>query len=78
MSTQITIRLPDDQVQFLDHLVSVGHASSRANAVATAIAREQHYRDVLHDIQRLQATGDDEDLANLADYLTNQPRPDLD
>jgi Arc/MetJ-type ribon-helix-helix transcriptional regulator len=41
MTTQITVRLPDETVAFIDNLVLEGKAPSRAAAVATALRREQ-------------------------------------
>jgi Arc/MetJ-type ribon-helix-helix transcriptional regulator len=41
MTTQITVRLPDDLVRFADQLVASGRRSSRAHVVASALEREQ-------------------------------------
>ena len=41
MSRQLTVRLPDDLVAFIDARIERGHASSRAAVVAAAIERER-------------------------------------
>ena len=41
MTTQITVRLPDEAVAFLDKLVESGQEKSRAAAVAHALWRER-------------------------------------
>ena len=41
MTTQITVRLPDEAVEFIDQLVAHGDAKSRAAVVAKALRREQ-------------------------------------
>jgi Arc/MetJ-type ribon-helix-helix transcriptional regulator len=78
MTIQITVRLPDDQVHFIDELVNAGQAVSRADAVAIAVRREQRYRTALDDIQRLRETGDDQDLDALTKSVSRTPMPDLD
>jgi Arc/MetJ-type ribon-helix-helix transcriptional regulator len=65
MSKQITVRLPDDQVDFLDHEVSSGHAPSRATAISRALSREQRRRRAERDLQILLRSDDDPDLAEL-------------
>jgi len=42
MSTQITIRLPDELVDFVDAEVAAHHCASRAALVAAAL---EHYRE---------------------------------
>ena len=63
MSTQITVRLPNDLVDFLDSQVAAGDAPSRASVVAQAIARERRHRVALEDARIYAATGEDADLA---------------
>ena len=41
MSVQVTVRLPDDLVKFIDQQVAEGKVPSRATAVAKALRREQ-------------------------------------
>lgn len=68
MSKQITVRLPDDQVDFLDHEVSSGNASSRASAISRALRREQRRRRAERDLLVMADSGDDPDLAGLHDW----------
>jgi Arc/MetJ-type ribon-helix-helix transcriptional regulator len=41
MSKQITVRLPDELVDFMDELVATDKATSRASVVARAMERER-------------------------------------
>lgn len=63
MSTQITVRLPDQAVAFLDAQVAAGAATSRAALVARAIERERRAVLAERDAAIYAATGDDADLA---------------
>lgn len=53
MTIQITIRLPDGLVAFVDALVADGVHTSRADAVAQALTREQRRRTALRDAEIL-------------------------
>jgi Arc/MetJ-type ribon-helix-helix transcriptional regulator len=44
MSIQIAVRLPDEQVAFLDREISQGHATSRAELVSRALRRMERER----------------------------------
>jgi Arc/MetJ-type ribon-helix-helix transcriptional regulator len=57
MSTQIAVRLPDDQVAFLDREVSQGHASSRAELVSKALRRMERERIAVRDLDIIIASG---------------------
>ena len=57
MSTQIAVRLPDEQVAFLDHEVSLGHARSRAELVGKALRRMERERIAAHDLGVIIASG---------------------
>lgn len=63
MSTQITVRLPDDVVEFIDSEVRSGAAASRASVVARAIERERRCRIAERDAAVYARLGDDPDLA---------------
>jgi Arc/MetJ-type ribon-helix-helix transcriptional regulator len=78
MSTQITVRLPDDQVDFLDAEVSAGHAPSRAAAIARALRREQRRRRAEQDLETVLAAGKDPELTALQDWAGHRTYPDLD
>lgn len=68
MTKQITVRLPDDQVDFLDQEVSSGHAASRATAISRALRREQRRRRAERDLHVLLESGDDPELAGLHEW----------
>lgn len=65
MTKQITVRLPDDQVDFLDQEVSSGNAPSRAAAISRALRREQRRRRAERDLQVLLESAEDPDIAGL-------------
>ncbi len=62
MTTQITVRLPDDAVAFIDAQVALGAAPSRAALVARAVERERRALIAERDAAIYAATGDDADL----------------
>ena len=68
MSKQITVRLPDDQVEFLDQEVSDGNAPSRAAAISRALRREQRRRRAERDLLVILGSGGDPDLAGLHEW----------
>lgn len=78
MSKQITVRLPDEQVAFIDALVAAGDATSRADVVARAVERERRRIVALRDVAILAGTRDESDLADLARYSAGLPRKHLD
>ena len=78
MSRQITVRLPDEQVDFLDLEVSDGRAASRAAAIAHALRREQRRRRAEQDLRTELDAGDDPDLVALQDWAAHRSYPDLD
>lgn len=81
MTTQITVRLDDELVEFIDGQVAGGRATSRAASVATALRREQRRLAAQHDaeIYASHAGEDDpDDLDALTAYASRTPMPDLD
>ena len=58
MTVQITVRLPDDAVAFIDEQVESGRSRSRAAALASMIARERHRVRAEADIAILHEVGD--------------------
>jgi len=78
MSTQITVRLPDDLVRSVDGLVASGDARSRASVVELAL--ERHLRRVLaeRDAAILAGVTAPDSLDVLAQWATTQPVQDLD
>jgi Arc/MetJ-type ribon-helix-helix transcriptional regulator len=77
MTRQIAVRLPDELVDFLDHLVQTGEASSRAAAVTHAIERERRRELAQQDAAILAHTEPDSDLNSLAEYAAHIPMNDL-
>ncbi len=69
MSKQITVRLPDDVVAFVDGLVSDGDATSRATVVTQALERERRRVVAARDAAILAQTGDDADMQALAEHV---------
>ncbi|MDN5854234.1 MAG: ribbon-helix-helix domain-containing protein [Actinomycetia bacterium] len=71
MSKQITVRLPDDLVDFIDDLVAQEAQPSRASVVARAVERERRRERAIRDaailIEKRNA-----DLDDLAAYAANQ------
>lgn len=73
MSTQITVRLDADLVQFVDQLVADGREKSRASVVSRALKREQRREAAERDARILAQLPRDEGLDDLAEYATRQP-----
>lgn len=73
MTVQITVRLPDDLVEFVDAAVASGAASSRADAVARALIRERRRQVALRDVAILRGQPVDRDLDALAGYAAEHP-----
>lgn len=51
MSTQITVRIPDDLVEFIDEQVTAGAGTSRADLIATLIRRQKARTRALADLE---------------------------
>lgn len=74
MSVQLTVRIPDELASFVDQDVADGHATSRADAIAKALAREQRRRAAERDVELLIAhKGEPNDLDGLAEHATKTP-----
>ena len=75
MTKQITVRLPDNIVEFIDHMVEEGDASSRAAVVSRAVARERRRELAEQDARILSASASasDDDLDDLAKYAVRTP-----
>lgn len=78
MSKQIAVRLPEDIVAFIDHLVDDGDAKSRAEVVTRAVDRERRREAAARDAAILARAGTDADLDGLAEYAASTPLSDLD
>lgn len=51
MTTQITVRLPDEEVEFIDRRVAAGQVPSRAAAVAEALRQMRRRLDQEEEIR---------------------------
>lgn len=78
MSKQITVRLPDELVEFMDRLVDDNKAASRASVVARAMERERRRELAEQDAAILAAHGDYDDLDGLAVAAGGTVLADLD
>jgi len=73
MTIQITVRLPNDLVDFVDSEVASGVVTSRADAVARALVRERRHRTALADVAILRSGVQDDDLDSLAAHTAAHP-----
>lgn len=79
MSTQITVRLPDELVRLVDDLVASGEARSRASVVERALERELRRVVMERDVAILRGdAGRRDDLDGLAAWAQHQPVGGLD
>jgi Arc/MetJ-type ribon-helix-helix transcriptional regulator len=78
MSKQLTVRLADDLVDYIDQEVAAGQAHSRAAVVADAVERARRRQVAERDAAILVAArpGDD-DLDDLAEFAAAVPLDDL-
>lgn len=79
MTKQLTVRLADDLVEFIDAQVASGKASSRAAVVAEAVARDRRRRIADRDAAILARVADEDvdDLDRLSAYAAATPLDDL-
>lgn len=73
MSKQIAVRLPDELVEFVDGVVDSGSERSRAAVVVSALERERRRAASAHDAEILARSGQDPELAGLAEYVAGLP-----
>jgi Arc/MetJ-type ribon-helix-helix transcriptional regulator len=73
MSKQITVRLPDELVDFVDDLVSAGVVASRAEAVTVALQRERRRRIALRDVDILHRLPSDPELEAVVEHSAAHP-----
>ena len=78
MTTQITVRLDDELVGFVDELVQQGEAPSRAAVVAQALRREQRRKIAERDAVILAAARGDTEMDDLAKFAADVSMDDLD
>lgn len=73
MSKQIAVRLSDELVEFVDELVGAGAEPSRAAVVTRALERERRRAIAARDAEILARTGQDPELAGLAEHALGLP-----
>jgi Arc/MetJ-type ribon-helix-helix transcriptional regulator len=78
MSKQLTVRLADDLVDFIDGRIKDGKAPSRAAVVASAIDRERRRAIAERDAAILAQTAGTDDLDELAAFASRTQLTDLD
>ena len=74
MSKQITVRLPEALVAFVDQQVGSGVGRSRAAVVARALERDRRRAVAARDAAILGASPPDPDLAGLAEHVAGLKR----
>ena len=79
MSQQVTVRLPEELVAFIDAQVHDGRATSRAAVVAAAVERERRRDLAERDVAILAAAeGDEDGFDDLARYAAGTGLVELD
>lgn len=78
MSKQLTVRLADDLVEFIDSRVRSGKASSRAAVIARAVEHDRRRAIAQRDAAILAGTDATDDLDDLAAYAAGTRLDDLD
>jgi Arc/MetJ-type ribon-helix-helix transcriptional regulator len=77
MSKQLTVRLPDKLVDFIDQRVVQGLATSRAAVIAAAVERERRREVAERDAKILAQVGNDDDFDVLAAFAASTRLDDL-
>ena len=78
MSTQITVRLPESLVEYVDSVVDSGRAASRASLVTRALERERRRMIAERDAAILAAEPLDPDMDALTGFVATTPMNHLD
>jgi Arc/MetJ-type ribon-helix-helix transcriptional regulator len=78
MTKQITVRLPDELVEYADEQVRTGQAASRAAVVSRALERDRRRIAADRDIAILREQGDDPELDAFVRAALARPMPPLD
>ena len=77
MGKQLTIRLPDALVEFIDQQVEHGEATSRAAVVAAALDQQRRREIAERDAAILARAAAGDDLDDLAAFAAQVPLGDL-
>jgi Arc/MetJ-type ribon-helix-helix transcriptional regulator len=75
MTIQVTVRLPDDLVAFMDEEVAADHARSRADVVARALRRLRRHHIAMKDAEIYAVTEPDADTVAIVEYAGSHPVP---
>lgn len=78
MRKQLTVRLPEELVAFVDGCVAGGASTSRAAVIAAALERERRRLIAERDAAILAGSHDLDDLDDLAAYAARVPLTELD
>ncbi len=78
VSTQISVRLPDQLVAELDRLVTSGQVASRVEVVESALERELRRRQYERDAHIYRTQGEDPEVEEFLRWANSRPGPDLD
>lgn len=73
MSTQVTVRLPDDLVAFMDREVAADTVRSRAELVTTALERERRRLAGLRDAEIYARTEPDPEMTAIVEFYAAHP-----
>ncbi len=77
-TTQISVRLPEELVEFVDEQVRRGEVTSRAAALTRAITREQRRVLAERDVAILKGGRSDDELSGVGEYAASMSLDDLD
>lgn len=78
MRKQLTVRLPEELVEFVDGRVASGDSTSRAAVIAAALERERRRLIAERDAAILSGSREAHDFDELAAYAARVPLTELD
>ena len=75
MTKQITVRLPDDLVEFIDELVDSGRFESRAAVITRQVKRLQRRLIAEKDAEIYRTQGEDAELVAIVKHMSQHHPP---
>jgi hypothetical protein len=72
-TTQVGLRLQEENVEYIDTVVAAGRSKSRAAYVDRLLARERRRQQALEDREKMEAAGPDEDMEAMFAWLQAHP-----
>ncbi|MFM9877443.1 MAG: ribbon-helix-helix domain-containing protein [Rhodoglobus sp.] len=75
MTKQITVRLPDDLVEFIDELVDSGRFESRAAVITRQVKRLQRRLIAEKDAEIYRTQGEDPELVAIVKHMSQHHPP---